>query len=640
MCFLAPICLCGCGLLAKDTDKGAQAADTREGEAQTWKEDPVPYKVQFKVSGGPESLAGKMKDVSQLIQLAKEPPDSVLALERRALADKETAIKLLQSECYYDGTASMTIDDKVKPAQVTITLEPGPQFSVGRADITYDPKPEIPEAFLHRTRPTGFFGMDREPIPGPDFPTQIPGVDIGKPITAKAMLAAVEKITVGMIDKGYPLAQITKTLYTLDKPERKLNAEVIINPGPPAFMGNIAPHGNKDVNASYLEHLVSWKPGETPWDNNRIQDYANSLRATGLFRTVDVKPGKPKQNGAPVSVLPVELELVEGPQRSVSASARYDSDTGFGVEGSWEHRNLFGNGEKIILDAPISQQESGLKVHFEKPAFFERHQRFLADLAGLWENTDAYQQRFVRGETAIERLLGRHWHGSISMFAETGYLKDNEHEEQAYMVLSPRGSILYDGRNDRFNPSKGFLVDLKLKPFTGYYEEEFSAFAGTLNLAAWYAPLGKKPDGTIDDSIVLAGRWEAGAMPGSTDLYTIPSSLRYFAGGAGSVRGYSYQAIGPRDREGDPLGGRSYQVVNLETRFMVAENIGVVPFMDGGMVYRDEWPELFGYMDWGIGLGLRYYTPIGPVRFDVATPLTQIDDDPPVQFYISIGQSF
>ena len=73
---------------------------------------------------------------------------------------------------------------------------------------------------------------------------------------------------------------------------------------------------------------------------------------------------------------------------------------------------------------------------------------------------------------------------------------------------------------------------------------------------------------------------------------------------------------------------------------MVAENVGIVPFLDGGMVYRDEMPQIIGDMDWGTGLGFRYYTPIGPVRLDVATPLHVIDDDPRVQFYISIGQSF
>lgn len=633
--------LCGCGLLAKDTDQGAAAADAENGKQSEWQGDPVPYKVNIRVQGGPDFLAGKMKDLSQLIQLEKEPPDSMLGLERRARQDSETAVKLMESQCYYDGEAKISYDEASKPVTVTLTLIPGPIYTVGKAEIIYKPRPDVPQAFMNRTRVTGFWGLETEKLPAPKFPAEIPGIEVGKPVVAKDVLDAVEKIPMELQRRGYPLAKVVDSLYTLDKPERKLNAVITIDPGKPAYMGRVNIKGAGNVHESFLERLVPWTPGEEPWDDGLLQDYANRLRASGLFRQVEARPDiKRLSADEKVVVLPVEVELTPGPQRSVSASARYDSDTGFGVEGTWEHRNLFGNGEKLNLDAPISQQLAGLKAHFEKPAFIDRDQRLLLDAAALWENTDAYQQELLRGEAGINRRLARNWSAGISLFSEGGYLKDNEHDKKPYFVISPRGGARYDGRNNRMNTSKGTLIELKLKPFSGYYEEEFGAFAGDLSLSAWYPPLGRKPDGEIDDTVVLAGRFEAGAMPGSTSLRSIPASLRYYTGGAGSVRGYAYQSIGPRDSEGDPLGGRSYQVVNLEARFMVAENIGIVPFLDGGMVYRDQWPEITGDMDWGTGLGFRYYTPIGPVRLDVATPLHRIDDDPPVQFYISIGQSF
>lgn len=629
--------LCGCGL--KDTDKGAAAADAKSGEDPAWQGDPVPYKAVFKVEGGPKELAGKMEGLSQLEALKKEPPDSTLALERRARLDQEAAVKLMHSQCYYNGEAEISMDEQAKPVVVTITLKPGPRYHVGHALVHYDPKPNIPDAFLHRERVTGFWGLEKEKLPAPEFPVEVPGVQAGEPIEASAMLDAVDNIPKELVQRGYPMAKVVKSIYTLNKPKLQLNADIVIDPGPPAYMGNAAIKGNKEVNTSYLERLMPWDPGQEPWDNELMQDYANSLRSTGIFRTVEVKPGKPETvNG--IAVLPVEVELAEGPQRTISASARYDSDTGFGVEGTWEHRNLFHNGEKIQVTAPISQEETGVKVHFEKPAFFGRRQRLLADAAALYEITEAYQQRFVRGSLGMERRLARQWTGAVSLGGETGYLKDNEHDEKPYMVVSPQGGFRYDGRNDKFNPSKGTMLEVQLRPFTGYYEEEFRAFAGKITAAAWYAPLGRKPDGAIDDTLVLAGRYQAGAMPASTSLRSIPSSLRYFAGGAGTVRGYPYQAIGPRDSEDDPLGGRSFQVLNLEARYMVAENIGIVPFLDGGMVFKDEYPDVLGDMNWGLGLGFRYYTPIGPVRLDVAAPLHYIEGDPPVQFYISIGQSF
>ena len=650
----------GCGLLAKNTDPGAQGADTAQGAQgengdsggeAAWDSDPVPYAVAINVVDGPDSLKGQMRDASQLVKLVKEPPDSMLALERRARADEETAVKLLHSQCYYDGKAAFSIDEAETPAKVTLTLTPGPRFTVGRAAVRYEPPPVVPEAFLHRTRVTGFWGLEHEELPAPSFPDSVPGVTVGKPIVADAMLAAVSAMPEALRRTGYPLAKVTESRYSLDPEARTLNADIVINPGPPALMGRVEIHGNKEVNTCYLERLVPWTPGKEPWDDEMLTDYANTLRALGLFRSVEAAPVTedmklehhvlgPDGTEGDVGVVPASVTVAEGPPRSVSASARYDSDTGFGVEGTWEHRNLFHNGERLTLDAPISQQEIGLKAAFEKPAFLERGQRLLANGAALWENTDAYQQEALKGEVGIDRRLARQWWGGIHLGAEGGWLKDNEHEKRPYGVIEPKAGLRHDSRNNKLNPSSGMEAELKLTPFSGFYEEFFGAFATTLSVAGFYAPYGKKPDGKIDDSLVLAARVEGGAMPGASSLRSIPASLRYFTGGAGSVRGYAYQAIGPRDSEGDPLGGRSYQVVNLEARFMVAENVGIVPFLDGGMVYKDEFPHIIGDMDWGTGLGFRYYTPIGPVRLDVATPLHQIDGDPPVQFYISIGQSF
>lgn len=645
LCSLA-FMLCACGLItAKESDKGAHAADAGENGQGIWPSDPVPYTVKIEVRDGPKYLKGKMEDLSQLAQLKKEPPDSLLALERRGRLDQETAQKLMQSQCFYDGRAELEIDDKVKPAQVTLVLYPGRQFTVGHANVHYDPEPVVPPSFMDRTRVTGFWGLEKEKLPPPSFPSEIPGIVIGKPVVADDMLAAVEKIPESLRKNGYPLARTLSSIYTLDKPQFKLNADVTIDPGPPAYMGKVLIKGDSEVSKDYLAKLVPWTPGKEVWDDALLQDYANTLRSLGVFNSVEVKPLADGEKEAAkgedgVMVLPAILEVVDGPPRSISASARYDTDTGFGVEGIWEHRNLFGNGEKLTVDVPISQQLAGIKTHFEKPAFIDRETRLLGDASALWENTDAYQQESLKAQIGLNRHLARQWWGGVSLFAEGGWLKDDEHEKREYGVFSPRAGLRYDGRNNRLNPSSGMEMEFHLKPFSGFYEEDFHALAGTLAIAGYYPLMGRKPDGKINDKVVLAGRVEGGAMPVSSSLKSIPASLRYFTGGAGSVRGYVYQSIGPRNSDGDPLGGRSYQVVNLESRFMVAENIGIVPFLDGGMVYRDQVPHIIGDMDWGAGLGLRYYTPIGPVRLDVATPLRRIDDDPPVQFYISIGQSF
>lgn len=105
------------------------------------------------------------------------------------------------------------------------------------------------------------------------------------------------------------------------------------------------------------------------------------------------------------------------------------------------------------------------------------------------------------------------------------------------------------------------------------------------------------------------------------------------------MRGYKYQSLGPRDSDDDPLGGKALFEVSVEPRWKISEEWGLVAFLDGGMVY-DDFKDYGRDMRWGAGVGIRYYTVIGPVRFDVATPLNPRDDDDALQFYISIGQSF
>ena len=469
----------------------------------------------------------------------------------------------------------------------------------------------------------------------------MPGVAIGKPIAADDLLAAVDALPESLRRQGYPLAAVADTSYTLDREARKLNADILVRPGPPALMGRIEVRGAKEVNAEYVQRLAPWNVGEEPWDSDMVEDYANKLRGLGLFRSVQVKPQEENlawgAGRESASVLPLEVTVAESPFHSVGASARYDTDTGLGVEGMWENRNVFGNGEKLTLSAPLATETQGLKAVFEKPAFMAREQKLLVTGSTLREDTSAYEKIAGSGSGDIERRLSRQWWGSAGLGGESGTIKDNEQDPKGYGFFGPRVGLRRDTRNNILNPSDGSELAVKVKPYTGFYGESFNVMTGVVSASGYYAPFRK--DGLPDDKLVLAGRVEAGGLAGA-GLRTIPASLRYYTGGAGSVRGYAYQSLGPRDHKDEPLGGRSYQVVNLEARYKITEDVGIVPFLDGGMVYRDELPRIIGDMNWGAGLGLRYYTPIGPVRLDVGFPLQPIDGDPPVQIYVSIGQSF
>ena len=120
----------------------------------------------------------------------------------------------------------------------------------------------------------------------------------------------------------------------------------------------------------------------------------------------------------------------------------------------------------------------------------------------------------------------------------------------------------------------------------------------------------------------------------------LPANKRFYAGGGGSVRGYEFQTVGPLDDDDDPLGGRSLVEVSAEVRTRVTDEIGLVPFVDGGTVFDTAYPDFDETLRWAAGIGLRYFTAVGPVRVDFAFPLNGRDDDDAFQFYVSFGQAF
>ncbi len=119
----------------------------------------------------------------------------------------------------------------------------------------------------------------------------------------------------------------------------------------------------------------------------------------------------------------------------------------------------------------------------------------------------------------------------------------------------------------------------------------------------------------------------------------MPPQRRFYAGGGGSVRGYDYQAASPRDANGDIIGGLSYFEASAELRIKITDTIGVVPFFDMGSAFSSEMPD-FDSLKYSAGIGLRYYTAIGPLRVDFAVPLNPGPDDGSYGVYVSLGQAF
>jgi len=614
--------LSGCGLMQENAVPAPE-----ENIAPLFKSEPVRYDVDITVQNPPQdgsdsSIRSAMEKHSQLVLLKDQLPDGILGLTRRARTDKDNAVKLLHSLGYYEGKADFRVTEPASPdgrARVELILTPGTRYTFGTVRLSYDPQPTpLPE-----------FPGTPAALP----PKELDGIVAGSAALTDAVLSAVGKLPEKFQQSGYPDGQVTSTRYTLDRNARTLNADVVVDPGTAAVMGNAIISGNKNVDTEYIRDLIPWKKGE-PWDSRQLMAYREELQRLGLFRRVDIRPAAIKDaapvEGAAHVELPALVEVREAPFKTISASARYSTDIGIGVQGEWEHRNLFGAGEKLKIKAPFAQDKRGLQADFEKPGFGHRKQKLLAGISYLKEETDAFDTSAQNAYIGLERKLSDVWWAQVKLFGEIGTVTREKKEDYHYM--SAIFQLRRDTRDSLLNPTRGTHLEWTAAPTTGYHNGDFTGTYGKISASAYYSPFD-------DDLLVLAARYSLGAFFGA-ELNNIPPSLRFYCGGGGSVRGYSYQAIGPRDRYGDPLGGRSFQEINLEARFRVAKDIGIVPFVDGGMIYEKELPELFQDFQWAAGLGLRYYTPIGPIRFDVAVPLDKKNSDSGYQIYISIGQAF
>jgi len=190
-------------------------------------------------------------------------------------------------------------------------------------------------------------------------------------------------------------------------------------------------------------------------------------------------------------------------------------------------------------------------------------------------------------------------------------------------------SLNYDGSDDLLNPTKGFRLGGRLSPEVSLQGAVFG-YTRTQFDGSVYRPFG--------DSVVLAARTRLGTIVGAPRDQVAPSR-RFYAGGGASVRGYGYQSIGPRDPNNDPIGGRSLTEFSIEARIKAFGNFGIVPFLDAGNIYTSPLPKFTG-LQYGTGIGVRYYSNFGPIRLDVGTPINPQPGDSRIAVYVSLGQAF
>ncbi|MFN2426642.1 MAG: autotransporter assembly complex family protein, partial [Candidatus Binatia bacterium] len=293
-------------------------------------------------------------------------------------------------------------------------------------------------------------------------------------------------------------------------------------------------------------------------------------------------------------------------------------------------------------------QESEGGISYRRPDFLTPGQNLLLEAKLDADQPPAYERNAASVSAGVEyqftpRLSATG--GILVEQSEVNSAADPDGTRTFSLIGIPLG-LRYDASNNLLDPTRGHRTVLSLTPWVGVGGDGVEMLVTRL-IESFYVPL------TIDGDHVWATRISIGSVVGP-DRIDIPADKRMYAGGGGSLRGYQYQMAGPLvdvpcppDSDCDPdkahfrpLGGRSLLQIGTELRWKITETIGLVPFVEGASVSDASFPDFQEEFLVGAGIGVRYFTIAGPLRLDIAFPVTPRQPDGMFEIYISLGQAF
>lgn len=578
------------------------------------------------------SLSGLFESLSAL-RKGRGRADSRAQVLARQREDALLLERLLASEGWFEARVSTRLRPPREggPLIAQLTVEPGPRYSLAEARVVAAP-----------TEPPGLIAdaLALEP---------------GQPIVADRILAAEARVALVLPRRGYPFATVGERDVELDPDSATGVLTLPVETGPRALFGEIRSSGRQAFDAAHIATIARFRKGD-PYDAARVDDLRQALVATGLFATLAVAPvrtGEVAGEGLEYAAIAVEQQA--GPPRTIAASAGYGTGEGLRAEASWTHRNLFPPEGALIASIAAGTKAQALSASFRRANAGQRDRVFQATAEVSRRDYAAYQALTGRVAALMSRESTPLWQKRLTWAAGAQVLATDEEifdtrrsleTRRTYLVGGLTGQLGLDRTDSLLDPTRGFRLTALVEP-EGSLQGGFTPYVrARLDASAYLRPV---------DGWVLAGRARIGTIQGIARNDLAPSR-RFYAGGGGSVRGFGYQAIGPRVEVPNPrfdpadpeekdqpflyraIGARSLAEAAVELRYRFGD-YGVVAFVDGGQAWESSTPRL---TDWrfGAGLGGRLYTDFGPLRVDLATPINPRRGDGWLTVLVSIGQAF
>lgn len=578
----------------------------------------------------------RFRELSTLRQLDGDK-DTVPQISARARADEELLGDMLRTYGYYSGEVvrqlsggrrenedegESEVDAAIEPS-VRFDLLPGTRYRFGAIDlgaITLLPAPDA-------ERLRGVFAIAS-----------------GDPLYADRIVERELELRIALGESGYPFAELADPDLLIDHARAEGDLTLAIQPGGKYAFGGVVSSDPTFLSSRHLERIARFDPGDV-YQQSLETDLRRAIIATGLVSSVTITPRQttPPADGQ-VGEVALDVGFERAPVRTIAGAIGYGTEDGFKIEGRWEHRNLFPPEGALRLRGILGTREALASIGVRRNNFRGRDRVLSADIYASDIKTEAVDARTIGARMTFEKVSNILFQKEFSWQAGGEVLYSDERNRtvklapgiplpsRKFLIGGLFGSVTLDESDDLLDPSSGYRATFYVGPEASRSQGNESFYLRAQADAAYYQSVG---------STVVAGRVRVATIQGA-GLENIAPSRRLYSGGGGSVRGYGFQGVGPRNDRGEATGGASLVEFSLEARIetpLMDGAIEVVPFVDAGTVSLGSTPD-FRFISYGAGVGIRYKTSFGPIRVDVAAPLNPGPFDSPVVVYVSLGQAF
>lgn len=568
----------------------------------------LPYRVEY--FGIEDGVALKtIKATSQLHILQKTLPDSVQALRYRAESDIPEMLKVLHSRGYYEARVQVNVEERDSKALVIVSIETGPSYTISSFNISL------------------FQNKEKYSLPCPILDNSYTQVRPGAFIKAANVINAELQILQKLSECGYPLASTIDRKVIVDGDTKSVKIDLDIDVGPFSHFGPLSISGNTSVKDLFFTQRIEWKE-HAPYCSRKVEETQKALMDTGLFSSVIITHDDELQMGA----LPMRIDVAESKHKSIYGGVSYQTYYGPGLTFGWEHRNLQGLGRRLSLQGDITKRSHVGVATYQIPHFLRADQDYVWQGKANHLDILPYSERSYQITNRLERELSKKLR--IAFGAEGERLFVNSSVQNGdYWIFEVPIFLGLNNADSLLNPTSGINLEYKTIPAFAFSPDRNFYVTQKLSLST-YVPLDP------DHIFCLAQKFSGGTILSGREE-EIPVPRRFFGGSEEDLRGYAYYSVSPLSETRKPIGGRSALYYSLEPRIRVTKSLGLVPFFDLGNVSEKQLFIPSGKWRKSVGIGIRYFTFMGPFRIDVGFPLNPRKGiDRKYRVLISVGQSF